>query len=55
MVKTLIEVQKNTWAKVKQFATIQEWSLNHAVDFLLSYSLGYLNDDKKEGGVSLCL
>ena len=37
--KTLIEVNKETWAQVKYFATTKEFSLNNAVEFLLKQAL----------------
>ena len=37
--KTLIEINKETWAQVKYFATTKEYSLNKAVDVLLQHAL----------------
>ena len=37
--KTLIEINKETWAQVKYFATTREFSLNKAVDVLLQQAL----------------
>lgn len=37
--KTLIEIDRNTWGKVKYFATIKEHSINKAVELLLEYAL----------------
>jgi hypothetical protein len=37
--KTLIEVERNTWGKVKDYATIKHLSLSSAVDQLLKNSL----------------
>lgn len=37
--KTLIDIERNTWGKVKEFATIRHLSLSLAVDQLLKYSL----------------
>jgi hypothetical protein len=37
--KTLIEVNKETWAQVKYFATTKEFSLNKAVEVLLIKAL----------------
>jgi hypothetical protein len=38
--KTLIDIEKETWAKVKYFATLKEITVNNAVDFLLQAALG---------------
>jgi hypothetical protein len=37
--KTLIEVSNRTWGKVKNFATVNNFSLNTAVDILLVQAL----------------
>ena len=37
--RTLIEVDRYTWSRVKQYATIRDYSLSRAVDFLLSQAL----------------
>ena len=37
--KTLIEVDRKTWGKVKNFATIKETSLKSAVGYLLNCAL----------------
>ena len=37
--KTLIEINKETWAQVKYFATTKEFSLNRAVEVLLKKAL----------------
>ena len=37
--KTLIEINKETWAQVKYFATTKEFSLNKAVEVLLKQAL----------------
>lgn len=38
--KTLINIEKKTWAEVKYFATMKEVPLNNAVNFLLQFALG---------------
>jgi hypothetical protein len=46
--KTLIEVSNRTWGKVKNFATVNNLSLNTAVDVLLVQALaahGFPNMD----------
>ena len=52
--KTLIEVERTTWGKVKQFATVSKLSLSSAVDQLLQQSLadrGYcLKGDTENDG-----
>lgn len=50
--KTLIEVSRQVWGKVKDFATVKDISVNVAVDQLLRYALtesGYLLGDVKRG------
>ena len=37
--KTLIDVNRNVWGKVKDFATVKDISVNSAVDLLLSHAL----------------
>jgi hypothetical protein len=37
--KTLIEVDRAIWGKVKDFATIKKLSLNSALDYLLTTAL----------------
>jgi hypothetical protein len=37
--KTLIDINKETWALVKYFATTKEFSLNKAVEVLLKQAL----------------
>lgn len=37
--KTLIDVSNRTWGKVKNFATVENMSLNTAVDYLLIHAL----------------
>ena len=37
--KTLIEINNETWGQVKYFATTKEFSLNKAVEFLLRQAL----------------
>jgi hypothetical protein len=47
--KTLIDIDRLTWADVKKFATIQELSLNSAVEHLLTIALdrlGYIAGNK---------
>lgn len=48
--KTLIEINRNTWAEVKHFATINNYSVSNAVEFLLSHALdvfGFSQDLRK--------
>ncbi len=40
--KTLINVDRTIWGKVKNFATVRELSLNTAVEFLLQHALSGL-------------
>jgi hypothetical protein len=50
--KTLIEIDRKVWGRVKNFATVKDASLNIAVGYLLNYALdnsGY-PDDKREIG-----
>jgi hypothetical protein len=50
--KTLIEIDRKVWGRVKNFATVREASLNTAVGYLLNYALdnsGY-SDEKREIG-----
>jgi hypothetical protein len=49
-VKTLINIDRLTWADVKKFATIQDLSLNSAVEHLLTIALDCLGYISKEGG-----
>jgi len=49
--KTLIEINKNTWGKVKYFATIKEYSINKAVELLLEYALSKDETNSKEKGI----
>jgi len=37
--KTLIDIDKTVWAKVKYFAAIKEWTLNQSVEYLLDKAL----------------
>jgi len=46
--KTLIDINNDTWGKVKYFATIKELSLNKTVDFLLNYALNNQETQKEE-------
>lgn len=41
--RKLININKFTWGKVKQFATIQECSLGVAIDLLLSHALNSID------------
>ena len=41
--KTLIEIDRITWSKVKQYATVKDYSLSIAVKNLLSLALDNLN------------
>jgi hypothetical protein len=45
--RKLIEVNRLTWAKVKQFATIKDCNLCEALEILLSHAL---NSIKEKGG-----
>ena len=45
--KTLIEINKETWAQVKYFATLKGFSLNVAVDHLLENALNFELDLKQ--------
>jgi hypothetical protein len=47
--KTLIEVRRATWGKVKEFATVRELSLSLAVQQLLQHSLADEGYGLKEG------
>jgi hypothetical protein len=40
--KTLINVDRTIWGKVKNFATVRELSLNSAVELLLQQALSEL-------------
>lgn len=47
--KTLIDVNRNVWGRVKDFATVKDISVSSSVDLLLSHALkefGY-SDRKK--------
>lgn len=49
--KTLIDVSRNVWGKVKDFATVKDISVNSAVDVLLSHALeelGYCDKSSEE-------
>jgi hypothetical protein len=37
--KTLVEVNRKVWGKVKNFATVKNISLNSAVELLIRYAL----------------
>ncbi len=50
--KTLIEIEKETWAKVKYFATMKELPLNNAVDFLLQFALNKTRRVQQQGTTS---
>ncbi len=41
--KTLIDIDRIIWAKVKQYATVKDYSLSVAVENLLSLALDNLN------------
>ena len=41
--KTLIEIDRIVWSKVKQYATVKDYSLSVAVENLLSLALDNLN------------
>jgi hypothetical protein len=49
--KTLIDVERNTWGKVKEFATVRGLSLSSAVQYLLQCGLAdrdpFLEEVKK--------
>jgi hypothetical protein len=47
--KTLIDVERNTWGKVKEFATIRQLSLSLAVDQLLKHGLAESGHRPGEG------
>jgi hypothetical protein len=52
--KTLIEIDRKVWGRVKNFATVKDASLNTAVGYLLDYALdnsGY-PDERREMGDS---
>jgi hypothetical protein len=49
--KTLIDVNRNIWGKVKDFATVKDISVSSSVDLVVSYALkelGY-SEGKKIG------
>ena len=49
--KTLIDVNRNVWGKVKDFATVKDISVNSCVDLLLSHALkefGYSTEKMEE-------
>jgi hypothetical protein len=43
-VKVLLEINKETWAKVKEYATLQEVKLGKAVEQLLRETIGEKTD-----------
>ena len=47
--KTLIEVERTTWGRVKEFATVRELSLSSAVHQLLQLGLAHEGRGLKEG------
>ncbi len=47
--KKLIDINKFTWSKVKQFATIKDCNLCVAVDLLLSHALNSIDILEKGG------
>jgi hypothetical protein len=48
--KTLIEINNETWGKVKYFATIKELSINNALKFLLESALNNYEPIQMQGG-----
>jgi hypothetical protein len=44
--KTLIEIDRITWSKVKQYATVKDFSLSVAVEKLLSLAFDNLNKNR---------
>jgi hypothetical protein len=49
--RTVIDVERKTWANVKHFATVKKFSLNSAVEILLQQALtnlGYRQGDTKK-------
>lgn len=48
ILKTLINIEKETWAQVKYFATLKDISVNHAVDFILQSALSNSRQFPKE-------
>jgi hypothetical protein len=52
---TLIDVDRSTSGKVKQFATVRDVSLNKAVEFLLIHALSELGDWRKEDGIIIVM
>lgn len=48
--KTLIDIDRVIWAKVKEFATIEDISLNSAAGFLLAHGLAELGYKIEERG-----
>jgi hypothetical protein len=53
--RTLIEIERNVWGKVKSFATVHDLSLSKSVELLVSYALGKISEteNKLSGGKSI--
>jgi hypothetical protein len=50
-VKTLISINRTTWGDVKRYATVQDLTLNSAIEFLLRTALDRLGLSSREGGI----
>ncbi|HEY7570726.1 MAG TPA: hypothetical protein VH796_05090 [Nitrososphaeraceae archaeon] len=49
--KTLISINRTTWGDVKRYATVQDLTLNSAIEFLLRTALDRLGLSSREGGI----
>jgi macrodomain Ter protein organizer (MatP/YcbG family) len=46
--KTLIEVDRNVWGRVKHLATVKEITLNSAVEQLLLHALSHESKERSQ-------
>jgi hypothetical protein len=49
--KTLINIDRNVWGKLKEYATVKDLSVSHSVELLLSKAL-QISDKKESGGTN---
>lgn len=48
--RTIIDIDRNTWANVKHFATVEKFTLNTAVQNLLEEALSRLGYSLRDKG-----
>ena len=47
--KTLINIDRNVWGKLKEYATVKDLSVSHSVELLLLKALKVSNKDNQGG------